>query len=74
MNVAQFLFNKYVNYNMTKLKLINLPVDVEHWPVYVKLTNGKVYGCDFVVSATGVSPNTSICEKEKVGTRAQINL
>lgn len=29
------------------------------WPVYVKLTNGQIYGCDFVVSATGVSPNTS---------------
>lgn len=28
------------------------------WPVYVELTNGTVYGCDFVVSATGVVPNT----------------
>lgn len=28
------------------------------WPVYVQLTNGKTYGCDFVVSATGVVPNT----------------
>jgi len=28
------------------------------WPVYVELTNGQVYGCDFVVSATGVTPNT----------------
>lgn len=27
------------------------------WPVYVKLTNGKTYGCDFIVSATGVVPN-----------------
>ena len=26
------------------------------WPVYVELTNNKVYGCDFVVSATGVLP------------------
>lgn len=30
----------------------------ESWPVYVQLTNGKTYGCDFVVSATGVVPNT----------------
>ena len=30
------------------------------WPVYVKLTNNKVYGCDFIISATGVTPNTSI--------------
>lgn len=28
------------------------------WPVYVQLTNGKAYGCDFVVSATGVVSNT----------------
>ncbi|XP_022107218.1 pyridine nucleotide-disulfide oxidoreductase domain-containing protein 1-like [Acanthaster planci] len=27
------------------------------WPVYVSLTNGKLYGCDFVISATGVTPN-----------------
>ncbi|PKU34950.1 pyridine nucleotide-disulfide oxidoreductase hypothetical protein [Limosa lapponica baueri] len=27
------------------------------WPVYVELTNGKIYGCDFIVSATGVVPN-----------------
>ncbi|XP_053318375.1 pyridine nucleotide-disulfide oxidoreductase domain-containing protein 1 [Spea bombifrons] len=27
------------------------------WPVYVQLNNGKTYGCDFVVSATGVVPN-----------------
>lgn len=31
---------------------------VGSWPVYVKLTNGKTFGCDFVVSATGVVPNT----------------
>ncbi|KAJ8269003.1 hypothetical protein COCON_G00116100 [Conger conger] len=28
------------------------------WPVYIQLTNGKTYGCDFIVSATGVTPNT----------------
>ncbi|XP_053718517.1 pyridine nucleotide-disulfide oxidoreductase domain-containing protein 1 [Synchiropus splendidus] len=28
------------------------------WPVSVQLTNGKTFGCDFVVSATGVIPNT----------------
>uniref|UniRef100_A0A7N6BAK4 Pyridine nucleotide-disulfide oxidoreductase domain-containing protein 1 n=1 Tax=Anabas testudineus TaxID=64144 RepID=A0A7N6BAK4_ANATE len=28
------------------------------WPVYILLTNGKTFGCDFVVSATGVVPNT----------------
>ena len=26
--------------------------------MYVELTNGRVYGCDLVVSATGVTPAT----------------
>nr|XP_022295715.1 pyridine nucleotide-disulfide oxidoreductase domain-containing protein 1-like [Crassostrea virginica] len=33
--------------------------DQDPWPVYVELTNDKVYGCDFVVSATGVVPNSA---------------
>lgn len=35
------------------------------WPVYVAFTNGKFYGCDFIVSATGVIPNSCsiICNK-----------
>lgn len=28
------------------------------WPVFVQLSNEKVFGCDFIVSATGVTPNT----------------
>ncbi|KZC09569.1 PREDICTED: pyridine nucleotide-disulfide oxidoreductase domain-containing protein 1 [Dufourea novaeangliae] len=32
----------------------------EEWPVYVELTNGKIIGCDFIVSATGVIPNSNI--------------
>ena len=28
------------------------------WNIHLELTNGKTYGCDFVVSATGVMPNT----------------
>lgn len=27
------------------------------WPVYITLNNGKVFGCDFVISATGVCPS-----------------
>ena len=33
------------------------PVSSKAWPVYVELSNDKVYGCDVVVSATGVIPN-----------------
>jgi small subunit ribosomal protein S18b len=28
----------------------------EDWPSYVKLSNGKVFGVDFIVAATGVDP------------------
>lgn len=28
--------------------------------MYVELTNKKIYGCDFIVSATGVRPNTDV--------------
>nr|XP_033800627.1 pyridine nucleotide-disulfide oxidoreductase domain-containing protein 1 [Geotrypetes seraphini] len=35
----------------------NTKLDQELWPVYIELTNGKIYGCDFIVSATGVLPN-----------------
>ena len=27
------------------------------WNVYISLTNGKIFGCDFVISATGVTPS-----------------
>jgi hypothetical protein len=30
------------------------------WPVAVRLSNGRRYGCDFVVSATGVEPNADV--------------
>uniref|UniRef100_A0A8C0QX90 Pyridine nucleotide-disulfide oxidoreductase domain-containing protein 1 n=1 Tax=Canis lupus dingo TaxID=286419 RepID=A0A8C0QX90_CANLU len=36
----------------------SVTTDKEAWPVYVELTNEKTYGCDFIVSATGVTPNT----------------
>lgn len=29
----------------------------DDWPVFVELTNGRVYGCDLIVSAIGVVPN-----------------
>ncbi|KAL5010043.1 hypothetical protein ScPMuIL_012348 [Solemya velum] len=32
------------------------------WPVFVELTNGRVYGCDLIVSATGVLPSTDFLQ------------
>lgn len=34
------------------------------WPVSATLTNGVVVGCDFIVSATGVQPNTGVVDPE----------
>jgi hypothetical protein len=35
------------------------------WPLQVKLSNGRIYGCDLVISATGVIPNTNfMCQSE----------
>ncbi|XP_069819823.1 pyridine nucleotide-disulfide oxidoreductase domain-containing protein 1 [Dendropsophus ebraccatus] len=31
--------------------------DPADWPVYAELTNGRIYGCDIIISATGVVPN-----------------
>ncbi|XP_064628146.1 pyridine nucleotide-disulfide oxidoreductase domain-containing protein 1-like [Lineus longissimus] len=42
---------------------IDQRTDDASWPVYLELTNEKIYGCDIVVSATGVVPNTGICHK-----------
>lgn len=39
--------------------ITDLNSEEEEWPVYVELTNGKIYGCDFIVSAIGVTPNIS---------------
>lgn len=48
---------------LTSEELLNSPQQTLRpesgsWPVYIQLTNGKTFGCDFVVSATGVVPNT----------------
>ncbi|GFQ78769.1 pyridine nucleotide-disulfide oxidoreductase domain-containing protein 1 [Trichonephila clavata] len=37
----------------------------DSWPVYVELTNGSIHGCDFIISATGVIPNTAFLLKNK---------
>uniref|UniRef100_A0A6V7IUH5 Pyridine nucleotide-disulfide oxidoreductase domain-containing protein 1 n=1 Tax=Bracon brevicornis TaxID=1563983 RepID=A0A6V7IUH5_9HYME len=32
----------------------------QNWPIFAELTNGKTIGCDFIISATGVIPNSEI--------------
>jgi len=39
--------------------LLSLKSEERLWNVYAQLTNGRVVGCDFVVSATGVTPSGS---------------
>ncbi|XP_032453582.1 pyridine nucleotide-disulfide oxidoreductase domain-containing protein 1 isoform X1 [Nasonia vitripennis] len=40
--------------------------ETEKWPIYVELTNGKIIGCDIVVSATGVIPNSNMVGLESL--------
>ncbi|CAF0938146.1 unnamed protein product [Rotaria sp. Silwood1] len=49
-------------YQQRKLTIENLQSSEEEiqWPVYVELTNGKIFGCDFVVCAIGVTPNVEL--------------
>ncbi|XP_076818841.1 pyridine nucleotide-disulfide oxidoreductase domain-containing protein 1-like isoform X1 [Clavelina lepadiformis] len=53
-----------VNEIITNHDVISRNTENDHlgkdWPVCVKLTNGKMIGCDFVVSATGVTPNNQL--------------
>jgi NAD(P)H-nitrite reductase large subunit len=32
--------------------------DEEGWDVYVQFNDGQIIGCDFVIEALGVTPNT----------------
>lgn len=50
------------------------PYEVADWPVYVQLTNGKTYGCDLVVSATGVVPNSDVMRIERADGGAELKL
>ncbi|KAM4038074.1 pyridine nucleotide-disulfide oxidoreductase domain-containing protein 1 [Anomaloglossus baeobatrachus] len=56
------LHQEYEELNITALSVPggekeDAPSDPADWPVYAELTNGKIYGCDLIVSATGVFPN-----------------
>lgn len=59
-------------------EITNEPTDASYqddgvgWDMYVKLTNGKTYGCDFIVSATGVIPNTSFLGPEVCWCRGRV--
>ena len=41
----------------------------EPWPVYAKLANGKIYGADMIINATGVEPKFgfTLKDNQKVG-------
>ncbi|XP_076175133.1 pyridine nucleotide-disulfide oxidoreductase domain 1 [Ptiloglossa arizonensis] len=59
-----------VEYECEVLKILNASEQeqfdpMKQWSIYVKLTNGKIIGCDFIVSATGVIPNSNIIGLEE---------
>lgn len=52
-----------IEYQSEVLEIIDSsknPESNEIWPLYAKLTNGKTIGCDIIVSATGVIPNSNM--------------
>ncbi|XP_014214317.1 pyridine nucleotide-disulfide oxidoreductase domain-containing protein 1 [Copidosoma floridanum] len=49
-----------VEYECEVLQIINRTDSTDDWPIYVELTNGKKVGADFIISATGVIPNSNI--------------
>lgn len=62
--------NVHVEYECEILKLFSPDEQqldsAEKWPIYVQLTNGKIIGCDLIISATGVIPNSDICGLENL--------
>uniref|UniRef100_A0A0B6YTZ6 Pyridine nucleotide-disulfide oxidoreductase domain-containing protein 1 n=1 Tax=Arion vulgaris TaxID=1028688 RepID=A0A0B6YTZ6_9EUPU len=40
--------------------LLHQHIELPQWPAYIHLSNKKVYGCDLIVSATGVEPFTDM--------------
>lgn len=60
-----------IEYECEVIKILNKSEQkefdpMEEWPIYVQLTNGKIIGCDFIVSATGVIPNSDIIGLEDI--------
>ncbi|XP_034190020.2 pyridine nucleotide-disulfide oxidoreductase domain 1 [Osmia lignaria lignaria] len=60
-----------IEYECEFVKILNQSEQKEfdpqqNWPIYVELTNGKIIGCDFIVSATGVIPNSDLTGLESV--------
>jgi len=60
-----FSTNVHIEYECEIMKLLSPSEEkqfdpTKQWPIYVQLTNGKIIGCDFIVSATGVIPNSNI--------------
>lgn len=65
-----------VEYQSEILKIMD-PSEVtdsenENWPIYAELTSSKIIGCDLIISATGVTPNSDMAgleslKKEKDG-------
>uniref|UniRef100_A0A8C7Q8Y1 Pyridine nucleotide-disulphide oxidoreductase domain 1 n=1 Tax=Oncorhynchus mykiss TaxID=8022 RepID=A0A8C7Q8Y1_ONCMY len=48
----------YTHQDFLLSPLASQTADTGSWPVYAQLTNRKTFGCDFIISATGVVPNT----------------
>jgi pyridine nucleotide-disulfide oxidoreductase domain-containing protein 1 len=64
MKGSQFSPHLNIVYNATIAKYADSSKDNRNgWNLHVCLSNGIIYGCDFVISATGVVPNTQFLKK-----------
>lgn len=57
--------NVHVEYECEISKLLTTDeqkpfYSTEKWPIHAQLTNDKIIGCDLIISATGVIPNSDI--------------
>lgn len=62
-DLKEFKFGKgsvIVEYECEVEEIKNSTDKSDFWPIFVKLSNGKKVGCDLVVSATGVVPNSEL--------------
>lgn len=63
MNQTEFLMSQKEGERLPEINfgLDWPPIKADNcWNVYMELSNGKVFGVDFIVSATGVQPNGNL--------------
>ncbi|CAG2107785.1 unnamed protein product [Medioppia subpectinata] len=56
---AKSIYDCFESIDISKKPFIYKSEETNDWPVFVELTNDAIYGCDLIICATGVVPNTA---------------